>query len=39
MEHYPLHNFGAFLAMAREQSEPKRLLLVLAHEELPHGFL
>lgn len=37
MQEYPLDSFDAFLAISREQSEPQRLLLVLARKELPEG--
>jgi|SRR5690554_1231710 len=37
MKSFELESFDDFLAIACQQSEPQRLLLVLAQRELPHG--
>lgn len=37
MSTFELNHFDDFLAVANQQSEPQKLLLVLAKRELPHG--
>ncbi|WP_027329423.1 hypothetical protein [Marinimicrobium agarilyticum] len=37
MTTFELSHFDDFLAIASQQSEPQKLLLVLAKRELPHG--
>lgn len=37
MTTFELNHFDDFLAIARQQDEPQKLLLVLAERELPHG--
>ncbi len=37
MSTFELNHFDDFLAIANQQSEPQKLLLVLAKRELPHG--
>lgn len=37
MSTFELNHFDDFLAIANQQSEPQKLLLVLARRELPHG--
>src|SRR5690606_24738312 len=35
--HFELTHFDDFLALARKQTEPQKLLLILTRRELPHG--
>lgn len=37
MSTFELNHFDDFLTIANQQSEPQKLLLVLARRELPHG--